>query len=218
MKKLEDYMKEQNEELSEPKKAKDKPDKNSMAYFMPVKMDRQEAIDAKLKNIQGSFFGRPINKIKVGSMTDVWVPYSYFVYSYEIGKGGGKLNTRRSGKVHIIYDMNEKHCIQYDEIEEGPLPVEKKDTSAGERMIIKVDRDKEKMFDIVEDYIQRQIMYKTFARKAKVKCIKHFEFYRPAVMLEVFFKEKNRNIRFAYLDSYAVKSEHILGMKYRITH
>lgn len=216
MKKLEDYLKEQsNKELKKPKKRQSK---GKTFYYMPIKADRQEAIDAKLKFIQGSFFGRPINKVNVGEITDVWVPYSYFVYSYEIGKEGGKLGMRRAGKLHIIYDMNEKHCIQYDEIEEGPLPVEKKDFSDEEWPIIKVDHDKDRIFEQVEDYIQRKVMYKTFARRGRIKCIEHFEFLRPAVMLEVFFKEKNRNIRFAYLDSYAVKSEHILGMKYRITH
>ena len=216
MKKLEDHIKAQNETTK--KQEKKEKGKEKTVYYMPIKMDREEAIEGKRRFIEGSFFGRPVNKVKLGAVEDVWVPYAYLVYEYEVGKKGSKIVGNRSGKLHIIYDMNEQHCIQYDDKEEGLLPIKKKDFSDNDVPVVEVEKKKEKIEEIVEDYIHRKIMYKTFAQKGRIKCVKHIEFYRPAVMMEVFFKEKNRNIRFAYLDSYAVKSEHILGMKYRITH
>lgn len=218
MKKLTEYVKEQKSEADKISQKTPKTVKKGLTYYMPITADRQEAIEDKLKKIQGSFFGRPINKVDVGSVRDVWVPYGYFVYDYQVGGDKGIIKSKREGQVYIIYDMNERHCLQYDEKESGPLPLEKKDFSGENRVLLKAGAGSKQIFEDVEEYIQMKVMYKTFGRRGKLKLVKHVDFYRPAVELEVFFKGENRNIRFAYLDEYAVKSEHILGMKYRITH
>ena len=218
MRKLKEYVEEQKNQAEKPPQKNLKPAKRGMTYYMPMTADRQEAIDDKLKQVQGSFFGRPVNKVDIGTVRDVWVPYGYFIYDFAVGGDKGLMKTKREGQVYVIYDMNERHCLQYDEKESGPLPVQKKDFSEEKRPQLKVGISRRQIFEDVEEYIQMKIMYKTFGRRGKLKLVKHFDFYRPAVELEVFFKGKNRNIRFAYLDDYAVKSEHILGMKYRITH
>lgn len=223
MKKLKDYVQEQHHRDEQPlqagKKNAGKQSKKSAKYYMPVTADRQTAIDEKIRTVQGSIFGRPVNKIEIGTIRDVWVPYGYFVYDYEVGSGKGLFKAKRSGQVHIIYDMNERHCMQYDEKESGALPLKKKDLSEDNRVFLKAAADhRSGILRDVEDYVQMKIMYKTFGHKGDIKLVKQVDFYRPAVELEVFFKGRNRNIRFAYLDEYAVKSEHILGMKYRITH
>ena len=222
MRKLKDYVQEQRREDGQPlqdgKKNAGIPPKKALKYYMPVTADRQAAIDEKIKTVQGRIFGRPVNKIEIGTIRDVWVPYGYFVYDYEVGGGRGLFKAKRAGQVHIIYDMNERHCMQYDEKESGALPLKKKELSVEKRAFLKAAADRRGILRDVEDYVQMKIMYKTFGHKGEIKLVKQVDFYRPAVELEVFFKGRNRNIRFAYLDEYAVKSEHILGMKYRITH
>ena len=128
---------------------KKKSGKSSMAYYMPVVADRQESIDAKLKKLQGSFFGKPVNKVDVGTLRDVWVPYGYFVYDYEVG-GKGLLKAKRSGQVHIICDLNEKHCMQYDEKESGDLPLERKDFAEDDWTIIKSEMSERKATEFVD--------------------------------------------------------------------
>ena len=57
MKKLKETINKQKTEEKQVPAPKKKLGKGSMAYYMPVVTDRQEAIDAKLKKLQGSFFG-----------------------------------------------------------------------------------------------------------------------------------------------------------------
>lgn len=218
MRKLTEYVKEQKKDTDKAAKKNLKPAKRGLTYYMPITADRQQAIDDKLKRLQGNIFGKPINKLDVGTVRDVWVPYGYFIYDYEVGGDKGLFKRKREGQVYVIYDMNERHCIQYDEKESGPLPLERKDFSNEKWPSLKVGIGSKQIFADVEEYIQMKIMYKTFGRRGKLKLVKHVDFFRPAVELEIFFKGENRNIRFAYLDDYAVKNEHILGMKYRITH
>ena len=217
MKKLKETINKQKTEEKQAADPKKKSGKSSMAYYMPVVADRPESIDAKLKKLQGSFFGKPVNKVDVGTLRDVWVPYGYFVYDYEVG-GKGLLKAKRSGQVHIICDLNEKHCMQYDEKESGDLPLERKDFAEDDWTIIKSEMSERKATEFVEEFIQMKVMYRTFGRRGTIKPVKSIIFLRPAVEMEIFFRGVNRNIRYAYLDSYGVKSEHILGLKYRLTH
>ena len=140
MKKLKETINKQKTEEKQAAAPKKKSGKSSMAYYMPVVADRQESIDAKLKKLQGSFFGKPVNKVDVGTLRDVWVPYGYFVYDYEVG-GKGLLKAKRSGQVHIICDLNEKHCMQYDEKESGDLPLERKDFAEDDVQDFRAQRD-----------------------------------------------------------------------------
>ena len=205
---------------NKPKKMKCEEPSNKAKNFLKIVADRQEAIDKKIKRLEGSFFGKPVNELILGEERDVWVPYGYFVYKYEVGsKLGGLLKMgKRTGKVHIIYDMNERHCFQYDEKESGELPIVRGNVPTDSGDIIKLKISKNDIKTDVEDYIQYKIMYKTFGCKADLTLEENIIFYRPAVELEVFFRGKNRNLRYAYLDEYAVENEHILGMKYRLKH
>lgn len=164
MKKLKDYVQEQHHRDEQPlqagKKNAGKQSKKSAKYYMPITADRQTAIDEKIKTVQGSIFGRPVNKIEIGTIRDVWVPYGYFVYDYEVGSGKGLFKAKRSGQVHIIYDMNERHCMQYDEKESGALPLKKKDLSEDNRVFLKAAADhRSGILRDVEDYVHMYRLY-----------------------------------------------------------
>lgn len=217
MKRLDEHSREKitTNEKADPEK---KSLSNSGIFCLPIVMNRQEAIDKKIERLQGKILGWSINKLTIGKMRDVWVPYGYYIYHFEIGKKSGPIKLHRDGELHIIYDMNERHCVQYDQEDgKGPLQLKKRNFEGDERPLLKSQADKEQAMKDVESYIQRKIMAKTFGKSGDLKLKKHIQFYRPAVELEVFFKNENCNIRYAYLDEYAVTSEHILGMKYRIT-
>ena len=204
MKKLKETINKQKTEEKQAAAPKKKSGKSSMAYYMPVVADRQEAI-----------FGKPVNKVDVGTLRDVWVPYGYFVYDYEVG-GKGLLKAKRSGQVHIICDLNEKHCMQYDEKESGDLPLERKDFAEDDWTIIKSEMSERKATEFVEEFIQMKVMYRTFGRRGTIKPVKSIIFLRPAVEMEIFFRGVNRHIRYASLDSSGVPSGHLLGLPYRL--
>lgn len=186
--------------------------------FLEIVADRQEAIDKKIERIEGRILGMRVNKLDIGSVQDVWVPYCVLKYDYEIPGGKGlKRAAHRKGKVYIIYDLNEEHAFQYDQIESGELPIVRASVPVkeGDR-VIKIKKSDKELDEEVRDYIQMKIMLKTYGHAANLTLKEKTVFYRPAVELEVMFKGRNRNLRYAYLDEYAVTNEHILGMKYRL--
>ena len=93
MKKLKETINKQKTEEKQAAAPKKKSGKSSMAYYMPVVADRQESIDAKLKKLQGSFFGKPVNKVVAEGTRFVFDGSSYSrkltvkAYAYT---GGGR--------------------------------------------------------------------------------------------------------------------------------
>ena len=53
-------------------------------YFTEIAHNRDEAVESKLKLLRGNFFGRPMVKFEVVSMSDVWVPYCYLEYDFSV--------------------------------------------------------------------------------------------------------------------------------------
>lgn len=212
---------ESQETKKETKKLKKKPqpqENKGPKNFLEKVMDREEAIQKKIEMVEGKILGFKVNKLDVGEITDVWVPYCVFKYDYHIAKTSNIIKGgHRTGTVYIIYDLNEEHCFQYDQVETGELPIVRGSVPVreGEKVIPYKKSDKE-LDEEVRDFIQRKIMFKTFGHSADLTLKEQTVFYRPAVEIEIFFKGMNRNLRYAYLDDYAVKNEHILGMKYRL--
>ncbi len=182
--------------------------------------NRKEAAEEKLKLLHGSFFGKPLVKFEVGLMRDVWVPYCYLVYQYRLGGNAffGKKRSFREGKVAVVFDLNEAHPMQYDIYENGDLKFIKKKAADKDRKVIPAGISKNGILERAEQHIQMKVMKRFYGRQGDLKLITKQDFFRPAVELEIIYKEKNVNKRYAYLDEFGIQSEHILGLKYRVEH
>lgn len=179
----------------------------------------EEAVEEKLKLLHGSFFGKPLIKFEVNSIRNVWVPYCYLVYHYTLGSSAllKKKGNVREGKVAVVFDLNERHPMQYDIYESGDLKfVSKK--SKDDRQLINTDMADREILNQTEQHIQMRIMKRFYGRQGDLKLIDKQNFFRPAVELEVIYKNKNLNKRYVYLDEFGIQSEHILGLKYRVEH
>ena len=119
-------------------------------------------------------------------------------------------------KVAVVLDVNEMHPFQYDIYESGQLPLVKGKLDTAKRTVIKTANTLSDMESRAEDYIQFKIMKKFYGRNAALYLSSEKIFYRPAVEMEIIYKGKYPNMRYAYLDEFAVESEHVLGLKYRV--
>lgn len=187
-------------------------------YFTEIAHNRDEAVESKLKLLRGNFFGRPMVKFEVVNMSDVWVPYCYLEYDFSVER---KILFRqkglmKTGAVGLVFDMNEMHPFQYDLYESGALPLKKGRLDQERRKILKSSNSLHDVKAKAEDYLQFRVMKKFYGTEAQLYLRKEQPFFRPAVEIEVLYKEKNRNFRYAYLDEFAVESEHVLGLKYRV--
>lgn len=198
--------------LSNDKKTKEK------CFYTDQVLDRQEAIDSKLNLLRGSFFGKPIQKFDVGSVRDVWVPYCYLQYHFYVERHVmfRKKGLDKEGEVAVVFDMNEMHPFQYDYYESGELNLERGKIGDGSKAIIKCNHSFHDVEEKAIDHIQFKIMKRFYGKNGDLTLTKRKQFYRPAVELEIIYKGEHSNLRYAYLDEFAVKSEHILGLKYRV--
>ncbi|MCQ4637104.1 hypothetical protein NE619_10235 [Anaerovorax odorimutans] len=187
-------------------------------YFTEAVCSRNEAIESKLKLLRGSFFGRPIVKFEVKNVTDVWVPYCYLEYDFAVERNimFRKKGLMKTGKVGLVFDMNEMHPFQYDLYESGELPLKKGRVDGKQRKLLECSNSMHDVKAKAEEYLQFRVMKKFYGTEARLRLDKERPFFRPAVEIEVLYKGKNSNLRYAYLDEFAVESEHVLGLKYRV--
>lgn len=192
--------------------------KKDFEFYTKQVMDRKEAIDSKLKLLHGSFFGKQIVKFDIGRVTDVWVPYCYLEYDFRVERNVmfKRKGLVKEGVVAVVLDVNEMHPFQYDYYESGELPLIKGRLDTSERTVIQTTNSFREMQEKSEDYIQFKIMKKFYGRNAQLAIKRRTIFYRPAVELEIIYKGQYPNMRYAYLDEFAVESEHVLGLKYRV--
>lgn len=192
--------------------------KNDKNWYTQVAVDRQSAVDKKIRLLHGSFFGRPIVKFELSQMKDVLVPYCYLVYHFQTERGTllRKNGIEKVGDVGVIFDLNECHPFQYDIYESGDLALVK--TCKGSDKHIALDRkaSEHELIEQTESYIQDKIMKRFYGRPGKLKLKKKQYFFRPAVELEVIYRNGRSNKRYAYLDNFGIENEHILGLKYRV--
>ncbi len=196
-----------------------KPVKSKDSIFHTKQVaDRQEAIDSKLKLLRGSIFGRPIVKFDIGTVRDVWVPYCYLEYDFHVERSVmfKRRGLVKEGKVAVVLDVNEMHPFQYDIYESGELPLAKGSPDTENREMIKTENSFHDMDEKSQEYIQFKIMKKFYGRNGELDLVVQRLFYRPAVEMEIIYKGENSNLRYAYLDEFAVENEHVLGLKYRV--
>lgn len=197
-------------------------DKNVEDSFLhtDIVRNKESAVQEKVKLLHGSIFGKPLIKFEINSMSDVWVPYCYLVYHFEL-KGNGilkKNKASRDGKVAVVFDQNEAHPMQYDIYENGELEFVRKKINEGKMREIEATISDQDMLKATENHIQIKIMKRFYGKQAELKLIKKQDFFRPAVELEVIYRGENVNKRYVYLDEFGIQSEHILGLKYRVEH
>ena len=187
-------------------------------YYTHQVLDREEAIESKLKLLRGSFFGKPIQKFDIGTVRDVWVPYCYLQYHFYVERNimFKKKGLEKEGEVAVVFDMNEMHPFQYDYYEDGEIKLRKGKIDDGSRDIIKCTNSFHDVEKKAIDHIQFKIMKRFYGRDGELTLTKRKRFYRPAVELEIIYKVEHSNLRYAYLDEFAIESEHILGLKYRV--
>lgn len=181
--------------------------------------DSDQAIQEKVKLLHGSIFGKPLIKFEINSMKKVWVPYCYLVYHYDLPAKGilGKAAKNREGEVAVVFDLNEVHPIQYDIYENGDLELVNKINKESFDMI-PANINENEMLIQAEEHIQFKIMKRFYGMNGELKLKNKRAFYRPAVKLEIVYKNENSSTRYAYLDEFGIQSEHILGLKYRVEH
>lgn len=188
-------------------------------FYAPIAVDREEAIEKKLQRLRGNFFGKPIAKFEVGNIRNVWIPYCYVVYDFSVGGVKGVLKmAKKTGEVAVVFDMNEEHIFQYDIYESGHLELKKGSIDESKASIIKTKITDKDILKKIEEYIQYKVLIKSYASKGEIKFKMQKKFFRPAVEIEVIYKGRNSNLRYAYLDEYGVENEHVMGLKYRLNH
>lgn len=187
-------------------------------FYTQQVLDRDEAVNSKIKLLRGNFFGKPIQKFDIGMVRDVWVPYCYLQYHFYVERNVmfKKKGLEKEGEVAVVFDMNEMHPFQYDYYEDGEIKLKKGKIDDGSRDIIKCVNSFNAVEEKAIDHIQFKIMKRFYGRNGKLTLTKRKRFYRPAVELEIIYKGEHSNLRYAYLDEFAVESEHILGLKYRV--
>lgn len=190
-------------------------DKN---WYTRVAVDRQEAVDKKIRLLHGSFFGRPIVKFELSQMKDVLVPYCYLVYHFQTERGTllRKNGVEKTGDVGVIFDLNECHPFQYDIYESGDIALVRNCKDSDKCTTLGRKASEKEMTEQSEGYIQDKIMKRFYGRPGQLKLKKKQYFFRPAVELEVTYRNGAVNKRYAYLDDFGIQNEHILGLKYRV--
>ncbi|MCI7304193.1 hypothetical protein NIA71_12550 [Ihubacter massiliensis] len=187
-------------------------------WYTPITQDREEAVEKKLRLLHGSFFGKPIVKFEVNARKDVYVPYCYLVYHFHAERGilFRKNGLEKVGDAGVIFDLNEAHPFQYDVYESGGLKLTKKIAGSLKRTALPAGISQQQMQEQTEEYIQDKIMKRFYGRPGQLELKKQQYFFRPAVELQIVYKNGAVNKRYAYLDDFGVESEHILGLKYRV--
>ena len=192
--------------------------KRKEEFYTEEIADRKKAVESKLKLLHGSFFGKQIVKFEIGSVADVWVPYCYLEYDFHVERNimFKKKGLVKEGKVAVVFDANEMHPFQYDVYESGSLQLKKGKIKIEEKKVVAASGSVSDMKKKSEEYIQYKIMRKFYGRNGELTLRKETLFYRPAVELEIIYKGRHSNMRYAYLDQFAIENEHVLGLKYRV--
>lgn len=177
---------------------------------------RDVAMQEKLKLLRGSFFGKPMVHVEVASERDVMIPCYFLTFHLTVLRRTAVKNLDKNLDINIIFDANEKHPFQYDETEEGKLPLKNSFGDKIEREPIKEKASEQEMISLCEDFIQRKVARRFYGREGKITLLRKTLFYRPAVEMETVFKNGRGATRYAYLDGFGIQSEHVLGLKYRV--
>lgn len=174
----------------------------------------QEAIEWKMKKIHPKLFGLwcPI-KYELKESEKVLVPYTLFIFNYELKRGGKSRALDRNGEIGVIYDMYEGHCLHFDLNDDLGLEERALDSLKGRILKSKYNRDVA-LEDAMET-VKWRYLRKVFSTIPNVTVKKSVPFYREAWKMNMTARGEEYE-KFAYLDVFGMCSENISGLRVRI--
>jgi len=175
----------------------------------------------KLRQLELRLLGIKTTNFEVLSNEYVYIPHRLYRYEFKVNR---KTLLNRSGKydkmgeLFVIFDNNEAHPFESDMEEIGTLDFIDIDLSDKKGEILEAQYQKEKAREKVEAFIQNKILRRLYASSGDIKLLDDKPFFRPAKSLSIRYKSNPDSVyeRSAYLDSYGVVNEHILGLKVRV--
>lgn len=172
--------------------------------------DPEEATKKKLNQIEPKIFGKRIISYNIENIRNVYVPYYYFAFDFNINR---KVGLNRQGQIIYIYDLNEEFPFYFDP-REDKLNIKKIMAEDLNVDILPVKGTMDDAMNKCNTMLQKR-MFRFYRSEPKAKLTKEWLFYRPAVELQLDHKGMTM-MRYAYLDENETSSETLNGMKLRI--
>ncbi|MDE8735177.1 hypothetical protein P0G10_18940 [Eubacteriales bacterium DFI.9.88] len=178
-----------------------------------------QAVAEKMKSLNVKFLGlfNPV-PYEMVSYRPVLVPYNMLIYYYSMQKGPQKTKfLNRQGEIAIIFDANEVHGFHFDLVEKERFRTKSNNLSKLDQPfeLLQKNCTEQEMEQKCYDMIRYKYLQRISRGRSEIKLRKKNEFYRPAVEMVVAARGKEM-VKYAYLDQYALSSEHISGLKVRL--
>ena len=183
-------------------------------------MDNEEAVAVKMKLIHPKLFGLfcPV-KYTLVEKRKVYVPYEFFVFSYELRRGKHRTSDDklgifdRKGEIGVVFDMNEVHSFHFDLYDTLDLQTIAMGDVDG--TLLPPNCTSAEAEAKTAESVRWKMLRKVFQALPQITLIKHVPFYRPAWELKLSVKSRTFE-KFAYMDKHSTKNEHISGLKVRL--
>lgn len=185
----------------------------------PTVYDDEEAVSAKMKAIHPKLFGLfcPV-KYKLISKEKVLVPYMFIKFDYRIRRSNSEnLNRQklfnREGQIGIVFDMNEIHPFHFDLFDN--LNLQKKNIAKTKGEILECSCNEVEAIEQSRECAKWQFLKRVFHTIPEITVAKKEFFYREAYKLYLSCNGKTYE-KYAYMDSFGLKNEHISGLRVRL--
>lgn len=185
----------------------------------PTIYDDEEAVAAKMKAIHPKLFGLfcPV-KYKLISKEKVLVPYMFIKFDYRIRRSNSEnLNRQklfnREGQIGIVFDMNEIHPFHFDLFDN--LNLQKKNIAKTKGEILECSCNEVEAIEQSRECAKWQFLKRVFHTIPEITVAKKELFYREAYKLYLSCNGKTYE-KYAYMDSFGLKNEHISGLRVRL--
>lgn len=185
----------------------------------PTVYDDEEAVSAKMKAIHPKLFGLfcPV-KYKLISKEKVLVPYMFIKFDYRIRRSNSEnLNRQklfnREGQIGIVFDMNEIHPFHFDLFDN--LNLQKKNIAKTKGEILECSCNEGEAIEQSRECAKWQFLKRVFHTIPEITVAKKELFYREAYKLYLSCNGKTYE-KYAYMDSFGLKNEHISGLRVRL--
>ncbi len=194
---------------------------NKYIFSTPNIYNDEEAVELKMKQIHPKLFGLfcPV-RYECIKKEKVYVPYMLLVFNYKITRSSAKADKGkkgifdRSGKIGIVFDMNEVHAFHFDLLDK--LEFDKTNTGRLDGRILKGNCSQSEAVKQGEECIKSQYLGRVFHQIPELTLDKKVMFYREAWELQLECRGKSYQ-KYAYKDNFGAKNEHISGLKVRLT-
>lgn len=185
----------------------------------PTIYDDEEAVAAKMKAIHPKLFGLfcPV-KYRLLKKEKVLVPYMFIKFDYRIRRSNSEnLNRQkmfnREGQIGIVFDMNEIHPFHFDLFDD--LNLQKKNIAKTEGTILECGCNESEAIEQSRECAKWQFLKRVFHTIPDITVAKKELFYREAYKLYLSCNGKTYE-KYAYMDSFGLKNEHISGLRVRL--